>query len=151
MPLMSFHLNIAIWKFPEIGVSRYHCIFFLHHILLTYSLHSGFTCTRAIHRLVIELNNVKNEASLPDNLSVRSWQHQFCEASLKNWKLGAELRSSCQCVLRISHPVCLKYCACQNERPCHAKCCTCHAESSQQTWRSDAPKCNPSGNQRPAS
>ena len=26
----------------------------------------------------------------------------------------------------------------------HTKCCTCHAKSSQQTWRSDAPKCNPS-------
>ena len=26
---------------------------------------------------------------------------------------------------------------------CHTKCCTCHAKSSQQTWRSDAPKCNP--------
>ena len=24
----------------------------------------------------------------------------------------------------------------------HTKCCTCHAKSSQQTWRSDAPKCN---------
>ena len=28
--------------------------------------------------------------------------------------------------------------------PGHTKCCTCHAKSSQQTWRSDAPKCNPS-------
>ena len=28
--------------------------------------------------------------------------------------------------------------------PSHTKCCTCHAKSSQQTWRSDAPKCNPS-------
>ena len=28
--------------------------------------------------------------------------------------------------------------------PRHTKCCTCHAKSSQQTWRSDAPKCNPS-------
>ena len=28
--------------------------------------------------------------------------------------------------------------------PGHAKCCTHHAKSSQQTWRSDAPKCNPS-------
>ena len=26
--------------------------------------------------------------------------------------------------------------------PGHTKCCTCHAKSSQQTWRSDAPKCN---------
>ena len=34
--------------------------------------------------------------------------------------------------------------------PGHTKCCTCHAKSSQQTWRSDAPKCNPSQeNQRP--
>ena len=28
--------------------------------------------------------------------------------------------------------------------PGHTKCCTCHAKSSQQTYRSDAPKCNPS-------
>ena len=28
--------------------------------------------------------------------------------------------------------------------PGHTKCCTCHAKSSQQTWRSDAPKCSPS-------
>ena len=28
--------------------------------------------------------------------------------------------------------------------PGHTKCCACHAKSSQQTWRSDAPKCSPS-------
>ena len=28
--------------------------------------------------------------------------------------------------------------------PGHTKCCTCHAKSSQRTWRSDTPKCNPS-------
>ena len=28
--------------------------------------------------------------------------------------------------------------------PGHTKCCTCHAKSSQQTWKSEAPKCNPS-------
>ena len=28
--------------------------------------------------------------------------------------------------------------------PGHTKCCTCHAKSSLQTYRSDAPKCNPS-------
>ena len=27
--------------------------------------------------------------------------------------------------------------------PGHTKCCTCHAKSSSQNWRSDAPKCNP--------
>ena len=31
--------------------------------------------------------------------------------------------------------------------PGHTKCCNCRAKSSQQTWRSEAPKCNPS--QRP--
>ena len=37
------------------------------------------------------------------------------------------------------------YCACHEKvMPGHAKCCACHAKSSQQTWRSDAPKCNPS-------
>ena len=39
----------------------------------------------------------------------------------------------------------LRYCACHEKvMPGHTKCCTCHAKSSQQTWRSDAPKCNPS-------
>ena len=39
---------------------------------------------------------------------------------------------------------CLKYCACHEKvMPGHTKCCTCHTKSSQQTWRSDAPKCNP--------
>ena len=28
--------------------------------------------------------------------------------------------------------------------PSHTKCCTCHAKSPSQTWRSDAPKCNTS-------
>jgi len=75
----------------------------------------------------------------------RSWQYQFCENSLPHGKLSAELTASCQCVLRFFHSTCLKYCACHAKvMPCHTKCCTCHAKSSQQTWRSDAPKCNPS-------
>ena len=50
-----------------------------------------------------------------------------------------------QCALRFFHSICLKYCACHEKvRPGHTKCCTRHAKSSQQTWRSDAPKCNPS-------
>ena len=53
--------------------------------------------------------------------------------------------ASYQCILRFFHPTCLKYCACHEKlMPGHTKCCTCHAKSSQQTWRSDAPKCNPS-------
>ena len=66
---------------------------------------------------------------------------QFCETSFKHGKLSAELTASCQCVLRFFHSTCLKYCACHDG---HTKCCTCHATSSQQTRRFDAPKCNPS-------
>ena len=46
---------------------------------------------------------------------------------------------------------CVKYCVCHEKlMPGHTKCCTCHAKSSQQTWRSDTPKCSPlSGNERP--
>ena len=45
-------------------------------------------------------------------------------------------------------PLLLKYSACHEKvMPGHtvrsaAPCCTCHAESSWQTWRSDAPRCN---------
>ena len=110
----------------------------------------------------------ENEAILQGFLHFRRWQYQkrsnsarlpqpqclnlttsktkeFCEASFKNGKLNAELTASCQCVLRFFHSICLKYCACHEKvMPNHTKCCTCHAKSSSQTWRSDAPKCNPS-------
>ena len=60
-------------------------------------------------------------------------------------RLPSELTASYQCVFRFFHSTCLKYCACHEKlRPGHTKCCTCHAKSSQQTWRSDAPKWNPS-------
>ena len=110
----------------------------------------------------------ENEAILQGFLHFRRWQYQkrsnsarlpqpqclnlttsktkeFCEASFKNGKLNAELTASCQCVLRFFYSICLKYCACHEKvMPNHTKCCTCHAKSSSQTWRSDAPKCNPS-------
>ena len=70
---------------------------------------------------------------------------QFCETSFNNGKLSAELTASCQCVLRLFHSICPKCRACQAKgMPGHTKCCACHAKSSWQTWRSDAPKCSPS-------
>ena len=69
----------------------------------------------------------------------------FCETSFKNGKLSAEPTASCQYVLRFFQSICLNYCACHEKvMPGHTKCCTCHAKSSQQTWRSDAPKCKTS-------
>ena len=115
---------------------------------------------------VFELDNIKNGAILrdilnfwtlttskttiqQDFLNFLSWQHQqrskFGETSFKNGKLSAEMTASYQCVLRFFHSTCLKYCACHEKvMPGHTKCCTCHAKSYSQNWRSDAPKCNPS-------
>ena len=123
---------------------------------------------------VFQLDNVKNEtnsARLPQFLKLTNaktkqfWETSSFfdgdniknetilrgETSFKNGKLSAELTASCQFVLRFFHSTCLKCCACHEKvMPSHTKCCTCHAKSSQQPWRSDAPKCNPSqGNQRP--
>ena len=113
-----------------------------------------------------EVDHIKNEAILRDFFNFSTWQHpkqsnsarllqffnlttsktkQFCETSFRNGKLSAELTPSYQCVLRFFQSTCRKYCACHEKvMPGHTKCCTCHAKSSQQTWGSDAPKCNPS-------
>ena len=113
---------------------------------------------------IFELGNIQNEAILRDLLNSWTWQHpkrsksarlpqflnltalktkHFCKTSFKNGKLSAELTASYQCVLRFFHFMPLKYCACHEKlMPGHTKCCTCHAKSSSQNWRFDAPKCN---------
>ena len=115
---------------------------------------------------MFEVDNVKNEAILRDILNFWTWHHskrsnsarllqlfnlttsktkQFCETSFKNGKLSAKLTASYQCVLRFFESTCRKYCACHEKvMPGRTKFCTCHAKSSQQTWRSEAPKCTPS-------
>ena len=82
-----------------------------------------------------------NSARLPQFLHLTtSKTKQFSETSSKNGKLSAELTASCQCLLRFFDSTCLNYCACHEKViPGHTKCCACHAKSSQQTWRSDAP------------
>ena len=83
------------------------------------------------------------ETSSFSKLTTSKTKH-FCEipSKMESW---VQLTASYQCVLRFFHPTCLKYCTCYEKvMPGHKKCCTCHAKSSQQTWRSDAPKCNPS-------
>ena len=70
---------------------------------------------------------------------------QFCESSFKNGKLRAALTASYQCLLGFFQSICLIYCVYHRKMmPGHTKCCTCDAKSFQQTWRSDASKCNPS-------
>ena len=78
-----------------------------------------------------EVDNIKNEAILRD--------------FVQKWKVERSADSLVPLRFAIFHSTCLKYCACHEKvMPGHTKCCTCHAKSSQQTWRSDAPKCNPS-------
>ena len=95
---------------------------------------------------VDNIKNDKNPARRPHfSKLTTSKTKQFCETSSKSGKLSAELTGSYQWVLRFFHSISLKCCACHEKvMPGHTKCCTCHAKSSQQTWRSDAPKCNPS-------
>ena len=147
---MSVCLSVCLSIFLSISLSVSLSIY------LSASLKTKLFCETSS---VLELDNIKHAAIQRDVLNFCTWQHQkrndsarlphfwklttsktkqFCETSFRNGKLSAELTASCQCV-------CLKYCACHEKvMPGHTKCCTCHAKSSQQTWRSDAPKCNPS-------
>ena len=98
---------------------------------------------------IFQPNNVQNcsNSARPSHFSnlTTSKTKQFCETSFKNGRLSAALGASYQCVLRFFHSTCVKYCACHEKlMPGHTTCCTCHAKSSQQTWRSDTPKRNPS-------
>ena len=75
---------------------------------------------------------------LRDFFIFQTWQHQKRSNSARN---PSEMESWLQSFFQ---SICLNYCACHEKvMPGHTKCCACHAKSSQQTWRSDAPKCNP--------
>ena len=146
---LSIYLSIDLSIYLSIALSIYLSI----HLSISLSL-----------SVCLSICKLENEAILRDFLSFWTWQHQkrsnsarlpnflqhqktkqFCETSFKNGKLSAELTASYQCILRFFDSTCLNYCACHEKViPGHTKCCTCHAKSSQQTWRSDAPKCNPS-------
>ena len=78
-----------------------------------------------------EVDNIKNETILRD--------------FLQKWKVECRADSLVPMRFAIFDSTCLNYCACHEKViPGHTKCCTCHAKSPQQTWRSDAPKCSPS-------
>ena len=110
-----------------------------------------------------EVDNIKNEAILRnffnfwigqhpkrtiqrDFFRLRIWQHQKQMNSarhpskMETWVWSWQPRTNAFCDFS-SPPVCACY---EKVLPSHTKCCTCHAKSSQQRWRSDAPKCNPS-------
>ena len=112
---------------------------------LTTSKTQQFSVTSSI----FAFDNIKNKTILRDFLIFRSWEHQKRNNSarppskMESWVQSWRPRTIF--VLRFFDSTCLNYCACHEKViPGHTKCCTCHAKSSQQTWRSDAPKCNPS-------
>ena len=97
----------------------------------------------------LELDNIQNEAFLRDFVNFWTWQHQKRSNSarlpskMESWLQRWRPRTNVFC--NFFQSTCRKYCACHEKvMPGHMKCCACHAKSSQQTWRSDAPKCNPS-------
>ena len=160
---LSLTVYLAIYPSTYLSIYLSVCLSVYLSTCLSASLKTKLFCEISSF---FEVDHIKNEAIRRDFLIFQSWQHhkrstsarllqflnlttsktkQFCETSFKNGKLSAELTASYQCVLRFFQSTCRKYCACHEKlMPGHMKCCTCHAKSSQQTWRSDAPKCNPS-------
>ena len=91
----------------------------------------------------LSICKLENAAILRDFLNFWTWQNQ----KRSNSTLSAELTASYQCVLRffpLHLPKVLRLSLKSKVMQGHTKCCTCHAKSSEQSWRSDAPKCNPS-------
>ena len=80
---------------------------------------------------IFKLDNIKNEAILRDFL--QKWK-VACSADGLVLMRFAIFPVHLSKLLRLPRKV----------MPGHTKCCTCHAKSFQQTWRSEAPKCNPS-------
>ena len=160
---MSIYLPTYLSMYLSIDRSIYLSVSVCLSICLSASLKTKLFCETSSF---FEVDNIKKEAIPRDFFIFWTGQHpkrcnfarllqvlnlttsktkQFCETSFKNGMLSAELTSSYQCVLRFFQSTCRKYCACHEQvMPGHTKCCTCHAKSPQQTWRSDAPKCNPS-------
>ena len=158
---LSFYLSIYLFIYLSVYLSI--CLSACLSVYLPASLKTKQFCETSSF---FELDNVKNETILRVFINFWPWQHQkrnnsarlpqfsklttsktkqIFETSFKNGKLSAELTASYHCVLRFFQSICLNYCACHEKvMPGHMKCCTCHAKSSQQTWKSKAPKCNPS-------
>ena len=102
---------------------------------LTTSKTQQFSETSSILHLTTSKTKQFCETSSSFKLTT-SKTKQFGETSFKNGKLRAELTAWYHCVLRCFDSTCLNYCACHEKAlPGHTKCCTCHAKSSQQTWR----------------
>ena len=95
---------------------------------------------------LFELDNIKNEAILRDFRDFGSWQHQKRSNSarrpskMESWVQSWRPPTKAFCDFSTT---CLKHCTCHEQlMPGHTKCCTCHAKSSHQTYRFDAPKCS---------
>ena len=84
---------------------------------------------------IFEVDNIKHKAILRDFL--RKWKVECRADGLVPMRFAIS-------PLHLSKVLCLPQ---KKVRPGHTKCCKCctyHTKSSYQTWRSDAPKCNPS-------
>ena len=166
---LPIYLSIYLSIYLPIYLCIYLCIYRSIYPSIYLSIHPS---NPSIHLSVclstyLSICNLENEAILRDVLNSWTWQHQnrsnsarrpqlfaldtvknetVLRDSLQKWKV--KWRADGLVPMRLAvffRSTCLKYCAClEKVMPGHTKCCTCHAKSSQQTWRSDAPKCNTS-------
>ena len=135
---LSVRLSVCPSVYLSISISLSLCL----SVCLSARLKTKLFCETAS---ISKLGNVTNAAIQRDFLNFCTWQHQQRSNSarlpskMESWVQSWRPRANAFC------DFCLNYCAChETVMPGHMKCCTCHAKSSQQTWRSEAPKCNPS-------
>ena len=150
-----FYTSVYLFVFLFICLSVYFTIYLSIYLSIDRSIYLSLSASLKMKLFCetssfFELDNIKNAAILREFLNFLTWQRQklsnsarlsqflklatskmkqFYETSFKHGKLSAEPTASYQSVLRFFHSISLK-------------CCTCHAKSSSQSWRSDAPKCN---------
>ena len=141
---LSIYLSMYLSNYLSIYLSIYRSIYLSIFLLSIY-----------LPSIYLSICKIKNEEILWDFLIFRSSRHQKGKNSarlpskMESWVQSWQT-ASYQCVLRFFQSTCLKYCACHEKvMPGHTKCCTCHAKSSQQTWKSEDPKCNPSQESAP--
>ena len=151
---MSLSLSLSSNDRP-IDLSIYRSIY--RSIYLSASLKTKLFCETCS---VFKPDNIKNAAIQRDFLNFCTEQHQkqstsarlptcFKVNNIKNERILRDFLQKWKVECRADGLVPMRFaifpCACHKKvMPGHTKCCTYHAKSSQQTWRSEAPKCNPS-------
>ena len=118
---LPFYLSTYLPIYLSIYISIYLYLFLYLYLYLYLDLDLSISIYLSIH---LQIWKRSYSARLPQcSILITSKTKLFCETSFKNGKLSAELRASCQWVLRFFHPICVKCCSCHAKvMPGHTKC-----------------------------